>query len=339
MSSATLDRLLATLVLAVVTTGAISLFVGAPAGSWIFLGHDLFAGALSCAVVLKVRRSVPRAVASRRWARLILGLAVTFGAVAALVGGFAWVAAGSLLWVDVAGLIRWSVLTVHAWIGIVLLPLVVVHLAPRRWRLLRPSRKVLTSAPGRLISRRSMLVAGGLSVASIGLVGGAAIAERLRGVERRFTGSRWLPAGGIPPSTTFLGEGVPAIDVDRWRLAVSGPGGAAASFSLDDLKALGQEEIVAVLDCTSGWALETAWRGVRLSAVLDAAGASTGSVEVRSVTGWSTTVSPADARAALLAWSVAGQPLPLANGAPLRLVLPDHRGLEWVKWLSRIHVA
>ena len=31
-----------------------------------------------------------------------------------------------------------------------------------------------------------------------------------------------------------------------------------------------------------------------------------------------------------------GRPIPLENGAPLRLVAPDHRGVEWVKWISSI---
>jgi hypothetical protein len=341
MSNAALDRLLAILVLAMVGTGGVSLWAGSPSGSWIFLAHDVVAGALAASVVLKVRRSLPRSVRGRRWVRVLLGLAVTAGAVAALGGGYLWVASGELMWVDVAGLIRWSVLTLHAWIGIVLVPLVAVHLLPRRWRLLRPSPSTLTSAPIRLLSRRSVLVAGGLAVAGVGLVGAPAVVERFRGGERRFTGSRWLPAGGIPPSTTFLGEGVPSVDLSTWRLSVSDASGEIARFALPELQSLGDEEILAVLDCTSGWALETAWAGVRLGAVLDAAGLgpADGRVEVRSVTGWSTTLSVADARGALLAWSVAGRPLPRANGAPLRLVLSDHRGHEWVKWVERITVA
>jgi DMSO/TMAO reductase YedYZ molybdopterin-dependent catalytic subunit len=41
----------------------------------------------------------------------------------------------------------------------------------------------------------------------------------------------------------------------------------------------------------------------------------------------------------LLAWEVAGQPLPVANGAPLRLVVPNRRGLDWVKWVESIEVV
>jgi DMSO/TMAO reductase YedYZ molybdopterin-dependent catalytic subunit len=337
MTTATLDRLLAVLVLALATTGLVSLVVGSPSGAWLFVVHGLLAGGLAVAVAMKVRRSVPRAVGGRHWGRLALGLVVTLAASAALTGGYLWVASGEIVWVDVAGLIRWTVLTLHAWIGLALVPLVVVHLLPKRWRLLRLRRTSVTSVPRRLLSRRSLIAGGAFGIASVGLLGAAAVVERIRGGERRFTGSRWLPAGGIPPATTFLGEGVPDIDPDVWRLSVGGPAGVVASYSLDDLKALGVEEVLAVLDCTSGWAIETAWAGVRFGTVLDAAGLGGGDrVEVHSVTGWSTSLPTPDARACLLAWSVAGEPLPAASGAPLRLVAPDHRGLEWVKWVGAV---
>ena len=106
-----------------------------------------------------------------------------------------------------------------------------------------------------------------------------------------------------------------------------------------DIRKRPQPELTATLDCTSGWAFEGTWRGARLGAVLDAAGSVGDRVEVRSVTGWSTSLPLAEARACLLAWSLEGQPIPVDNGAPLRLVAPDHRGVEWVKWISSIRVS
>jgi DMSO/TMAO reductase YedYZ molybdopterin-dependent catalytic subunit len=79
---------------------------------------------------------------------------------------------------------------------------------------------------------------------------------------------------------------------------------------------------------------------VPLAAVLDHVGVSATArrVEIRSVTGWATSLDLADARQTLLAWSIEGVPLPVANGAPLRLVAPNHRGLDWVKWVDTIRV-
>ena len=114
------------------------------------------------------------------------------------------------------------------------------------------------------------------------------------------------------------------------------------ALSLDALVALGEADREAVLDCTSGWALRTRWRGVPLAAVLDRAGPdpSARTVIVRSVTGWYARLPLDEARGeALLATGVAGEPLPHVNGAPCRLVAPDRRGLEWVKWVTELEVA
>jgi DMSO/TMAO reductase YedYZ molybdopterin-dependent catalytic subunit len=99
--------------------------------------------------------------------------------------------------------------------------------------------------------------------------------------------------------------------------------------------------VTAVLDCTSGWFIETGWRGVPVGSLLAAAGprAAARRVIVRSTTGWSAELPIDEARACLLATSVAGGQLPAGNGAPLRLVAPDRRGLDWVKWVDRIEVA
>src|SRR5215218_2508139 len=147
MTSASLDRLLALLVLAMAMTGLATLRFGHPTGAWLYVVHGLIAGALAAAVGLKLRHSVPRALAARRFLRLGLALLVTFAVAAALTGGWLWVASGELVSVEAGSLGRLTVLTLHAWVGLALVPLVVVHLLPRRWRLLRPHRR--RRSPGR----------------------------------------------------------------------------------------------------------------------------------------------------------------------------------------------
>ena len=103
------------------------------------------------------------------------------------------------------------------------------------------------------------------------------------------------------------------------------------------MRQFSETELTAVLDCTSGWAVETTWRGVPLTAVIDVP--DRGSVRVRSVTGWSTVLTPDEARQAVLATAVSGVSLPPANGAPCRLVVPGRRGLDWVKWVEDVSLA
>lgn len=338
MSTAALDRTLAILIVAQLATGLLSLRAGIPATAPLFWLHGLLGGALLVASVVKLRRSVGPALRRRRWPRLALAGLLTVLVAAALAGGFAWVASGRILSIG-----PWTILTLHAWAALALLPIAVLHLLPRRWRLLRPraASRPTAAARGRSLSRRTVLGIGGVAALGALAWGAANLLDRVQGGLRRFTGSRWLPDGGIPPPTTFYGEPTPPVDPATWRLRVDGRVAAPRSFDLTQLSGLGQVEREAVLDCTSGWAMRTDWRGTPLRAVLRAAEADSAAtrVSVYSVTGWMVRLSSDELDDALLATHVAGQPLPQANGAPLRLVAPQRRGLDWVKWVDRIEVG
>jgi DMSO/TMAO reductase YedYZ molybdopterin-dependent catalytic subunit len=330
MSSAALDRLLAILLVAQLASGLLTLRSGVPTTAPLFWLHGVVGGALLVAAVEKVRRSIGPAVRSRRWRRLALGGLLTLLAAAALVGGFAWVASGRILSIG-----PWTVLTLHVWAALAAVPVILLHLLPRRWRLLRPR------PGGPRVSRRTLLAAAGVAALGAMAWGAANLLDGVQGGVRRFTGSRWLPEGGIPPPTTFYGEGIPSIDLAAWRLQVSGRVASPLALDVQALTDLGLADTDAVLDCTSGWALRTAWRGTPLRAVLDAAGADPHAafVRLRSVTGWSVNLERHELDGAILATHVAGGPLPAANGAPCRLVAPDRRGLDWIKWVAEIEVA
>jgi hypothetical protein len=333
MSSATLDRVLAALIVGIGVSGLMALKAGGPDAAWVFLGHGLLGGALFAAAAWKLRRSVPGAVRAARWRRLAMALLVCLVAGGALAGGLLWIAAG-----ESVNLGAWTAMTVHAWLGLLLGPVLVVHLLPHRWRVLRPIGGARTQAGP---SRRAFLAVGSLAVAGLAVYAATRLVESVRGGTHRFTGSRWLAPGGIPPSTAFYGEAAPSIDPADWRLSVLAPDGRRRSLTLDDLRAAGEIELTAALDCTSGWAIETTWSGVPLGTVLDISGAglpARASVRVTSVTGWSTVLTADRASSALLATGVAGRPLPVANGAPIRLVLPDARGLDWVKWVGEVEI-
>jgi DMSO/TMAO reductase YedYZ molybdopterin-dependent catalytic subunit len=62
-------------------------------------------------------------------------------------------------------------------------------------------------------------------------------------------------------------------------------------------------------------------------------------VAVRSATGWLAVLAVDELGGCVLASRVAGLPLATGNGAPLRLVVPDRRGLDWVKWVDTLEIA
>jgi DMSO/TMAO reductase YedYZ molybdopterin-dependent catalytic subunit len=332
MSTAALDRLLAIVIAAQLATGLLSLRAGSPPTAPLFVAHGILGGALLVAVALKLWRSVPGAVSARRWGRLALGSLLAALTVAALVGGFAWVASGRILSIG-----PWTILTLHVWAALALVPIAAAHLVPRRWRLLRPRPRAGTP----LISRRTLLASATLGVLGVTAWTAANVLDAVQGGVRRFTGSRWLPAGGVPPVTTFFGEATAPIDPESWRLRIHGLVAEPRSMTLTDLATIRETDVTAVLDCTSGWAIETGWHGIPLAAVLDLGVPSSQArgVTIRSVTGWYAHLPLGEARRAFLATGVAGQPLAHGNGAPLRLVVPDRRGLEWVKWVDEIEVG
>jgi DMSO/TMAO reductase YedYZ molybdopterin-dependent catalytic subunit len=347
--------LLAVLLVAAAVSGLLTLRAGTPEATWVYVLHGLGAGVLAGAIALKLRRSVPGAVRHRRLRRLLFAATLSVAAIAALVGGYAWVASGSMPSVG-----RMTLLTLHAIVGLALAPFVVVHLLPRRWRLLWPGapgashrggssgagRRSMDGGTGlelraRLLSRRTLVTTTVLGTLSVALWLGANALERLLGTARRFTGSRWLPRGGIPPTTTFFGESAPPIDPTAWRLRVTGLVDRPTSYTLDQVRSLGERDVSAVLDCTGGWVHETDWRGVPTARIIDAAGPSPSArkVEIRSITGWTARFTLDDVRRTFLATGVAGSDLPHANGAPVRLVVPERRGLDWVKWVEEIRLG
>jgi DMSO/TMAO reductase YedYZ molybdopterin-dependent catalytic subunit len=110
------------------------------------------------------------------------------------------------------------------------------------------------------------------------------------------------------------------------------------SLGIDDLP--DEETDRVLLDCTSGWYTIQDWRGVRMGDLLDAAGVADGAawVTVHSVTGYKWSFPLDEARGTVLATAVGGEPLSHGHGAPLRLVAPDRRGFQWVKWVERVEV-
>ncbi|MFZ1399363.1 MAG: molybdopterin-dependent oxidoreductase, partial [Candidatus Promineifilaceae bacterium] len=62
------------------------------------------------------------------------------------------------------------------------------------------------------------------------------------------------------------------------------------------------------------------------------------SLSIISVTGYQRRFTLAEARGYSLALDVADAPLSHGHGFPLRLVAPDQRGVEWVKWITHLRL-
>jgi DMSO/TMAO reductase YedYZ molybdopterin-dependent catalytic subunit len=158
------------------------------------------------------------------------------------------------------------------------------------------------------------------------------------------------------------------VDPGSFRLNVRGHVKQSMSFTLDELvRKFEPIEIAAVNQCSGNsrgffaprvaggqWANgamgNALWKGVSLKALLDRAGVKAGALQVR-FNGLDTGILPQTPDfmksldvdhsldgEVMVAYAMNGQPLPLLNGYPLRLVVPGWYATYWVKMLDDIEV-
>ena len=155
--------------------------------------------------------------------------------------------------------------------------------------------------------------------------------DRTLGAGRSATGSL---AQARPAPTVWFEDSTPRMDPGAWRVDVGG-----RRLRVADLARLPQHEWTCTLDCTSGWYARNRWRGVRLVDLPLALPPGTGSVEVRSATGYARRFDLASLPGLMLATHLDGLPLDPGNGAPVRLVASGRRGFWWVKWVTSVQAS
>jgi DMSO/TMAO reductase YedYZ molybdopterin-dependent catalytic subunit len=159
------------------------------------------------------------------------------------------------------------------------------------------------------------------------------------------------------------------VDLKTFRLVARGLVNTPLELSLDELKSQFENtEVVAVNQCSgnsrgffqprvgggqlgNGAMGNARWRGVRLKDVLAKAGVKEGAKQVvcNGLDSAPLPQTPDFIKAVemdhaldgeiLLAWEMNGEPLPLLNGYPLRLVVPGYYGTYWVKHLNELTVV
>jgi DMSO/TMAO reductase YedYZ molybdopterin-dependent catalytic subunit len=132
------------------------------------------------------------------------------------------------------------------------------------------------------------------------------------------------------------------IDLESYRLEVTGKVDHPLSLTYDDLRCLPKVETAAILECPGFFVDEATWAGAPIQEVLALAGVQGGATELKLVSadGYSRMVPIGEglAETAFLAYEWEGEPLPILHGFPVRVVLPGVSGGSWVKWLVAIEV-
>jgi sulfite dehydrogenase len=164
--------------------------------------------------------------------------------------------------------------------------------------------------------------------------------------------------------------GAPAAAIaenpDAWQLEVDGVT-QPRKLSVGELKRMGLASVAMVLQCSgngrgffghkasgSQWKVgasgNTLWSGVPVKAVVNELGGVRAGMRYMTSTGGESLPAGIDPKTvvversvprtamedAILAWELNGQPVPLAHGGPLRLVIPGYYGVNNVKYIRRL---
>lgn len=230
-----------------------------------------------------------------------------------------------------------------------------------------PAETAKTSASRRAFLRAAGITAG-LAVVGTGI--GQLLGARRAGVEMSRedlaidlpratppTGTDLRVGGAEPwrtPNDTFyridtaLSE--PLVRAEDWSLRVHGMVENEVELNYDDLVGMGLENRWLTLNCVSnevgGHLIGNAlWTGIPIADVLALAKPTGGADAVRSTShdGW-TAGTPldvlTDGRDALFAVGMNGQPLPVAHGFPVRMIVPGLYGyVSATKWVVELEVT
>lgn len=231
-------------------------------------------------------------------------------------------------------LFGFSLVTLHIFLAVPLLLLMAWHAWHLRWIFHVP----------KAVGRRTFLRALGAGLVGLGLWWASGRVKQwlqLSGAERRFTGSYETGSfTGFFPSVSWIADRPSPIDAGAWQLKISGAVEQPVTLSYRELLEMVDEEISAVLDCTGGWYSEQKWTGAPVGRLLALAKPTEEALSVtfESITGYKRRFTLRQAQDYLLATAVAGETLIHGHGFPARLVAPGQRGVNWVKWITHIHL-
>lgn len=136
-----------------------------------------------------------------------------------------------------------------------------------------------------------------------------------------------------------------------YRLEVGGLVERPASLSLADLRALPSRTQITRHDCVEGWSAIGKWQGARLSALLDRVEPSATARYVvfrcadpmndDGTAPYYESIDMDDAYhvQTILAYTLDDQPLPVANGAPIRVRVERQLGYKHAKYVMRIELV
>ena len=139
-------------------------------------------------------------------------------------------------------------------------------------------------------------------------------------------------------------KGPQHVDIDNYRLEITGLAGKPASYIYDEvIDDFDNYKKVVRLNCVEGWAVNILWEGVLVKDILEKAGPL---LEARTVIfhaydGYTTSfpIEYVMENDILIAHKMNDVVIPPERGFPFQLVAESKWGYKWVKWITKIELS
>jgi DMSO/TMAO reductase YedYZ molybdopterin-dependent catalytic subunit len=138
-------------------------------------------------------------------------------------------------------------------------------------------------------------------------------------------------------------EATPSIDTASWTFRVEGEVEEPTVWTWDEIQALAPSSYAGDIHCVTTWSkLGVSFAGVSLDTLLAAARptATASHVLAFATTGYTTNLPLEDVTGgkAWIVWDYEGEPLPVAHGGPVRMIVPHLYFWKSTKWVAGIRV-
>jgi DMSO/TMAO reductase YedYZ molybdopterin-dependent catalytic subunit len=175
-----------------------------------------------------------------------------------------------------------------------------------------------------------------------GCLGGQQPPQQLSGVEVREYQGQPLSSVNDFRENSILGP--QQVNITDYRLTVVGLVSEEKSFTYDQvLQGFPHYQKVTTLFCVEGWDATILWQGVKVSDLINAAGADprANTVIFTGADGY-TSSEPLDyitRNNILMAYGMNNITMPVDRGYPFALVAEDRWGYKWIRWVTDIRLS
>jgi DMSO/TMAO reductase YedYZ molybdopterin-dependent catalytic subunit len=151
-----------------------------------------------------------------------------------------------------------------------------------------------------------------------------------------------LSGPDLRPMPSFQ-YGVPEKDISEYHLVVDGLVVNPLSLSFKSVMKYPTVARTSLLDCPGEFEHTNEWTGVPVMTLLTQAEVMPGANRVTfyALDGYKMwfSLETVERENLFLAYKIDGQLLSRMDGYPIRLVVPEHVGADWVRWVTRIEIS